>query len=196
MWPAWLSDELEEAVNQQPDDLTVRRVEVLTLIQPSARRRAYRLQRADQTIGGLEFPSGRRSLALAEGRGTGALALTASAGGVEVRGGPDAAATIATVERAPASAAAIRTVQGPTLWWRRAGRWHQWAIQDGEQTMLRFVAAHGLLRSSVRITAHQDLPEPTAVLLCLVGGFLALQSLQTEIDEAAAVGGIVAAGAG
>jgi hypothetical protein len=90
----------------------------------------------------------------------------------------------------------IRTVPGPMLWWRRAGRWHQWAIQDGDETLLRFVAAQGWLRSSVRITAHQDTPEPTAVLLCLIGGFLTLQSLQTETDGAAAVGGIVAAGAG
>jgi len=39
-------------------------------------------------------------------------------------------------------------------------------------------------------------PEPTAVLLCLVGGFLSLSSLQADIDGAAAVGGIVATGAG
>jgi hypothetical protein len=115
---------------------------------------------------------------------------------VEVRGGPDTADTIGTVERAPAGSTVIRTVQGPMLRWRRAGRWHQWAIQDGDEALLRFVAAHGLLRSSVRITAQQDLPEPTAVLLCLIGGFLMLRSLQTETNGAAAVGGIVAAGAG
>lgn len=183
-------------MNQQPEDLTVRRGEVFTLTRPSARRRAYRLQRGDQTVGLLTFPLGRRSVALAEGEGTGSLALTASLGRVAIRGGPDAAVTIATVERAPAGAAVIRTVQGPTLWWRRAGRWHRWAIEDGDQALLRFVAAHGLLRSSVRITAHQDLPEPTAVLLCLIGGFLTLRSLQTEVDGGAGVGGIVAAGAG
>jgi hypothetical protein len=191
-----LSDELEEAVNQQPGDFSVRRGEVFTLTQPSARHRAYRLQRGDQTIGLLTFPRGRRSVALAEGEGTGSLALTASLGRVEIRGGPEAAATIATVERAPGRAAVIRTVQGPPLWWRRAGRWHRWAIKDGDQAVLRFVAGHGWLRSSVRITAHQDLPEPTAVLLSLIGGFLTLRSLQTEVDGGAAVGGIVAAGAG
>jgi hypothetical protein len=135
-------------------------------------------------------------VALAEGEGTGSLALIASLGRVELRSGPKAAATIATVERAPAGGAVIRTVHGPALRWRRAGRWHQWAIQDGDQALLRFVAAHGWLRSSVRITAHQDLPEPTAVLLCLIGGFLTLRSLQTEVDGGAGVGGIVAAGAG
>ena len=57
-------------------------------------------------------------------------------------------------------------------------------------------ATHGLLRSSVRITLHRELPEPIAVLLCLVGGFLSLSSLQADIDGGAAIGGIVAAGAG
>jgi hypothetical protein len=164
--------------------------------QPSLRRRAYRLQRGDQTIGWLKFPPGRRSLALAEDEGTGSLVLAASAGRVEVRGGPDAATTIATVEHALAGVAVIRTVQGPMLRWRRVGRWHRWAMEDGEVALLRFVAAHGLLRSSVRITAQRDIPEPTAVLLCLIGGFLALRALHTEIDGGAAVGGIVAAGAG
>ena len=138
---------------------------------------------------------GRRSPALAEDEGTGSLVLTASAGRVEVGGGPDAAAT-ATVEHALAGVAVIRTVQGPMLRWRRVGRWHRWAMEDGEVALLRFVAAHGLLRSSVRITAQRDFPEPTAVLLCLIGGFLALRALQSEIDGGTAVGGIVAAGAG
>ena len=38
-------------------------------------------------------------------------------------------------------------------------------MKHGEVALLRFVAAHGLLRSSVRITAQRDIPEPTAVLL-------------------------------
>lgn len=183
-------------MNEQPDDNTVRRGEVLTLTQQSARRRTYSLRRGDQVIGWLRFPPGRRSVALAEGDGTGSLALTASSGRVEVRGGPDAAATIATVEREPRGAAVICAVQGPALRWRRTGRWHRWAIEDGDAALLRFAAAQGLLRSSVRITAQREIPEPTAVLLCLIGGFLALRNLQTEIDGGAAVGGIVAAGAG
>jgi hypothetical protein len=115
-------DEQEEAVDEQPDDSTVRRGAVLTLTQQSARRRAYELRRGDQVVGWLQFPPGRRSVALAEGDGTGPVTLTASSRRVEVRGGPDAAATIATVERAPMGAAVIRTVQGLALEWRRSGR--------------------------------------------------------------------------
>jgi hypothetical protein len=189
-------DEQEEAVDEQPDDNTIRPGEVLTLAQQSARRRAYRLQRGDQVIGWLQFPPGRRSVALADGGGIGSLVLTASSGRVDVRGGQDAAATIATVERAPRGAAVIRTVQGPALGWRRTGQRRGWAIDDGEATLLRVAAVQGLLRSSVRITAQQKIPEQTAVLLCLIGAFLALRSLQTETDAGAAVGGIVAAGAG
>jgi hypothetical protein len=189
-------DGQEEAVDEQPDDSTVRRGAVLTVTQQSARRRAYELRRGDQVIGWLQFPPGRRSVALAEGDVIGSLVLTTSSGRVEVRGGPDASATIATLEPAPGGAAVIRTVQGPALGWRRSGRWHRWAIKDGEAALLRFAAVQGLLRSSVRITAQQEIPEPMAVLLCLIGGFLALRSLQTELDGSAAVGGIVAAGAG
>jgi hypothetical protein len=188
--------EQEEAVDEQPDDSTIRQGEALTLTQQSARRRAYELRRGDRAVGWLLFPPGRRSVALAEGGQTGSLVLTASSGRVEVRGGPDAAATIATVEPAPGGAAVIRTVQGPALEWRRSGRWHRWAINDGEAALLRFAAEQGLLRSSVRITVQQEIPEPAAVLLCLIGGFLALRSLKTELDGSAAVGGIVAAGAG
>lgn len=188
--------EQEEAVDEQPDDSTIRRGEALTLTQQSARRRAYELRRGDRVVGWLQFPPGRRSVALADGGGIGSVALTASSGRVDVRGGPDAAATIATVEREPGGAAVIRTVQGPALGWRRTGRWHRWAIDDGEAILLRFAAEQGLLRSSVRITVQQEIPEQTAVLLCLIGGFLALRGLQTELDGSAAVGGIVAAGAG
>jgi hypothetical protein len=183
-------------VDEQPDDSTVRRGEALTLTQPSARRRAYELRRGDQVVGWLQFPPGRRSVALAEGDGIGLVALTASSGRVDVRGGPDAAATIATVERERMGAAVIRTVQGPALEWRRSGRWHRWAIEDGEAALLRFAAVQGLLRSSVRIMVQHEIPERTAVLLCLIGGFLALRKRQTELDGGAAVGGIVAAGAG
>jgi hypothetical protein len=189
-------DEQEEAMDGQPDDNTIRPGEVLTLTQRSARRRAYELRRGDQVVGWLQFPPGRRSVALGEGDGIGSLVLIASSGRVEVRGGPDAVATIATVEHAPRGAAVIRTAQGPALGWRRTGRWHRWAIDDGEATLLRVGAVQGLLRSSVRITAQQKILEQTTVLLCLIGAFLALRSVQTETDAGAAVGGIVAAGAG
>ena len=51
-------------------------------------------------------------------------------------------------------------------------------------------------QTPVQITVEQDLPEQTAVLLSVIGGFLALRELQAEIDASAAVGGIVAASAG
>jgi hypothetical protein len=66
---------------------------------------------------------------------------------------------------------------------------------DGD-TLLRFTATQGLLRASVRITAQRAMPERSVELLCLLGGFLALGELQAEVDASAAVGGIVATGAG
>ena len=50
--------------------------------------------------------------------------------------------------------------------------------------LLRFAAVQGLLRSSVRITAQQEMPERTAVLLCLIGGFLALNDGTNVISTA------------
>ena len=79
--------------------------------------------------------------------------------------------------------------------WRRAG-WHRWVIGAGEADLLSLTAVEGLVRSSVRITAQQDVPEPTGTLLCLIGGFLALRELQAEIDGSAGVGGVVATAAG
>jgi hypothetical protein len=74
------------------------------------------------------------------------------------------------------------------------GRWHRWAIEGGDGVLLDFTAHQGLIRSSVRITARQELPEPDGLLLCVIGGFLALRNLQAEADGSAAAGGIVAAG--
>jgi hypothetical protein len=142
------------------------------------------------------LPARQTSTALAEGIETGSITLTARSGRVVVAGGPDAAALIATVERERGGAAVIRSVQGPALRWQRAGRRHRWAIDDGDAILLRFSAAHGLLKLSVRITVQQEIPAPTVVLLCLVGGFLALRELQAEADGSAAVAGIVATGAG
>jgi hypothetical protein len=69
-------------------------------------------------------------------------------------------------------------------------------IGSGETNLLSLTAVQGLMKSSVRITAQQDIPEPAGMLLCLIGGFLALQELQAEIDGSASVGGVVATGAG
>jgi hypothetical protein len=80
---------------------------------------------------------------------------------------------------------------------QRSARRRDHELRRGDQArgQLRFTAAQGFLRSSVRITAQEDLPGQAAVLLCLIGGFLALRELQAEVDASAAVGGIVA-GAG
>ena len=66
----------------EPMEGTVRRGEVLTLVQRSARRRHYGLRRGDQDLGRLRFAPGRRSVAEAETEQTGALVLTAGLGGI------------------------------------------------------------------------------------------------------------------
>jgi hypothetical protein len=179
----------------EPMDGAVRRGEVLTLVQRSVRRREYRLRRGDRDLGRLRFAPGRRSLAEAETVHTGALVLTPGRGGLEVRR-RDGGATVATVEGGRRGVMVIRTAQEPPYGWRRSGRWHRWTIGVGEADLLRFTAAQGFLRSGVQITVQQDLPEPAALLLSVLGGFLALRELQAEVDAGAAVGGIVAAGAG
>jgi hypothetical protein len=173
---------------------TFRAGETLELVQPSARRREYELRRAGRAVGWLRFPPGRRSVALAEGAGTGAFVLTARPGRVEVRRGPDAA-VIATVELARGGSAVIRMLDAPELGWQRSG-WRHWAVADANATLLRFTTAHGVVRASARIAVQRELPEPAGVVLGLLGGFLALRKLQAEVDGAAAIGGIVAAGAG
>lgn len=167
--------------------------ETLELVQPSARRREYELRRGGQVIGWLRFPPGRRSVALAEGAGIGAFVLTARPGRVELRRGPDAA-VMATVELARGGSALIRMVDAPQLRWHRLG-WRHWAIADANATLLGFTTAHGVVRASARIAVQRELPEQAGVVLGLLGGFLAFRKLQAEVDGAAAIGGIVAAGA-
>jgi hypothetical protein len=183
-------------VDQDMETRAVGRGEVLVLIQRSVRRREYELRRGDEVVGWLRFPPGRRSVATAGAGATGSLTLTAARGGVEVRGGPDAAALLATVEQGTGRAAVIRLAGGPGLGWRRTGRWHRWVVDDHGAALLGVTAAHRLLRSSVLLTAQATIPEPAAVLLSLVAGFLVLRSLQDEVDASAAIGGIVASGAG
>jgi hypothetical protein len=182
-------------VNDDLEARAVRRGEVLVLAQRSVRRRGHELRRGDEIAGWLRFPPGRRSVATAWAEATGPLTLTAGPGGVEVRGGPHAV-LLATVERGPGRAALIRLAGGPGLGWRRTGRWHRWVVDDHGAALLGVTASHRLLKSSVLVTAQRAIPEPTAVLLGLVAGFLALRSLQEEVDASAAVGGAVASGAG
>ena len=174
---------------------TVRRGEVLTLMQRSVRRRHYGLRRGDQALGRLQFAPGRRSVAEAETDQTGALVLTAARDRVEVRH-RDGGTTVATVEGGRRGAMAIRIPQGPAYGWRRSGRWQRWTIGVGQADLLGVTAAQGFLKSWVQITVQQDLPAQAAALLSMIGGFLALRELQAEVDASAAVGGIVAAGAG
>ena len=176
----------------EPTQGAVRRGEVLTLVQRSLRRRDYGLRRGEEDLGRLRFAPGRRSVAQAETGQTGALVLTAGLAVVEVRR-RDGGATVATVERGRRGTMVIRTAQGPPSGWRRSGRWHRWTIGVGEVDLLRLTAAQGLLKSWVQITVQQDLPEPAAVLLGVISGFLALRELQAEVDGSAAVGGTVAA---
>ena len=69
-------------------------------------------------------------------------------------------------------------------------------IDDHGAALLGVTAAYRLLEASVLVTAQRSVPEPTGVLLCLLGGFLALRSYQEEVDASGAIGGIVASGAG
>jgi hypothetical protein len=172
------------------------RGEVLPLIQRSARRREFELRRDGALVGWLRFPRGRRSVAEAWAGAVGSLALTAGSGRVEVRGDGDGGAIVATVERARRGAWVVRVAGAPALGWRRSGPGHRWAVDGDGGTLLRLAATQGLLRASVRVTVQQAMPERSAELLCLLGGFLALRELQAEVDAGAAVGGIVAAGAG
>jgi hypothetical protein len=181
-------------VDEQMNSGSFRAGETLELAQPSARRRSYELRRGDQVIGWLGFPPGRRSVALAEGTWTGSLALTARSGRVEVHSRPDGT-MLATVEGARGGGAVLRIVDAPPLRWHRTGR-RRWAVDDGALALLQVTTAHGPLRASARITVEQELPGYLGVALALIIGFLAFRKLQAEIDAGAAVGGIVATGAG
>jgi hypothetical protein len=185
----------KEDTVDEPMQGAVRRGEVLALVQRSVRRRDYGLWLGDRDLGRLRFAPGRRSLAQADADQTGPLVLRAGRGGVEVRR-RDGGTTVATVEGGRRGAMVIRIPRGPAYGWRRSGRWQRWAIGAGEADLLHLVAGQGFLRSWVEITVQQDLPEQAAVLLSVIGGFLALRELQSEVDASVAVGGVVAAGAG
>jgi hypothetical protein len=171
------------------------RGEVLALIQRSARRREFELRRGGARIGWLRFPPGRRSVAEASAGAVGPLALTAGSGRVEARGGRRRRHR--RHRRAWASGRRGGPRGGaPALGWRRGGPGHRWVVDGDGGDLLRVAATQGLLRASVRVTVQRAMPERSLELLCLLGGFLALRELQAEVDASAAVGGIVATGAG
>jgi len=68
-------------------------------------------------------------------------------------------------------------------------------MRDPDGTVLAVAAFQGLLRSSAQISVERAMPEHTAVLLCLIGGYLALSELQYKTDLAAATAA-AAAGSG
>ena len=108
--------------------------------------------------------------------------------------GGTAAEPLATVERGRGGPV-IHAAEGHALRWEKTARRNHWAIRDQDGTMLVIAAFQGLLRSSVHISVQRTMPEQTAVLLCLIGGYLALSELQYKADLAAATAA-AAAGSG
>jgi hypothetical protein len=123
------------------------------------------------------------------------MELTTRRRRVVVVGGDDGAVTLATVDLQPAGSV-IHAVEGHPLRWERTGTRSRWAILGQGEALFSVSASQGLLRSSVRISVERTMPEETAVLLCLIAGYLALGELQSVVDGGAAVGGIAATGAG
>ena len=98
------------------------------------------------------------------------------AGGAEV---------LATADR-ERSGSVIHTVEGHVVRLEKTARWNHWAMRDQDGTLLVIAAFQGLLRSSVHIRAERTMPEQTAALFCLIGGYLALSELQYKADLAGA----------
>src|SRR4029450_3252837 len=82
--PAGIEERRRMGVDE-PRDGTVRRGEVLTLVQRALGGRGYQLRRGDQDLGRLRFAPGRRSVAQAATGQTGPLVLTPGPGGGEGR---------------------------------------------------------------------------------------------------------------
>jgi hypothetical protein len=173
---------------------TVEPGQVISLTRRSAWRREYELRSGEDALGWLRWRPGRRSFAQAEGRGIGLIDLaTRRRQVVAARAG--AAEPLATADR-ERGGLVIHTVEGHALRWEKAARANQWAMRDQDGTLLVIVAFQGLLRSSTQISAERTMPERTAVLLCLIGGYLALSELQNKADLAAATVAAAAAASG
>ena len=163
---------------------TVERGQVISLTQRSARRREYEMRTGDRALGWLRWRPGRRSFAQAEGRGIGPMELATRRGRVAVAS-VGSAEPLATVD-SEGGGSVIHVIEGHALRWEKAARGNHWAMRDQDGTLLVIAAFHGLLRSSVHITVARTMPEETVVLLCLIGGYLALSELQHKADLAAA----------
>lgn len=172
---------------------TVRPGQVISLTRRSAWRRDYEMRAGERALGWLRWQPGRRSFAQAEGRGIGLIDVATRRRGV-VAAAAGSAATLATVDRGRGGSV-IHTIEGHALRWEKTARRNHWAIREQDRTMLVIAASQGLRRSCVHISVEQTMPEQTAVLLCLIGGYLALSELQHKADLAAATAA-AAAGSG
>ena len=159
--------------------------QVISLTQRSARRREYEMRAGDCALGWLGWRPGRRSYARAEGREIGPIEL-ASKGRRVVVARVASAETLATVDR-ERGGSVIHAIEGHTLRWERTALRNHWAMREQAGTVLSIAASQGLLRSSVQISIERTMAEQTAVLLCLIGGYLALSELRYKADLAAAV---------
>ena len=166
--------------------------QVISLTRRSAWRREYEMRAGERVLGWLRWPPGRRSAAQAEGQGIGLMQLAARRRRVVVTGA-GGAATLATVDR-ERGGSVIHTTGGHAFRWERTARRNHWAIREHGQTLLAVAASQGLLRSSAQISVEQTMPEHTAVLLSLIGGYLALSELQYQADLAAATSAVAASG--
>ena len=158
--------------------------QVVSLARRSAWRREYDMRAGERALGWLRWQPGRRSFAQAEGRGIGLIELATRRRRV-VAGRAGAAEPLATVERGRGGSV-IHTGEGHALRWEKTAHRNHWAMRDQDRTVLVIAASRGLLRSSAQISVERATPEHTAVLLCLIGGYLALRELQYKADLAAA----------
>ena len=167
-----------------PAGRTVGPGQVIRLARRSAWRRDYDMRSGERALGWLRWQPGRRTFAQADGRGIGLIDLATKRRRVVVaRAG--AAEPLATVDRGRGGSV-IHTAGGRALRWEKTARGNHWAMRDQDGTLLVIAAFHGLLRSSVHIRVERTLPEQTAVLLCLIGGYLVLSDLHYKADLAAA----------
>ena len=158
--------------------------QVISLTRRSAWRREYEMRTGERALGWLRWRPGRRSAAQAEGLGIGLIGLAtrrrrvavARAGGAQI---------LATADR-ERGGLIIHIIEGHVVRWEKTARGNNWAMRDQEGTLLVIAAVQGLLRSSVLISAERTIPEQTAALMCLIGGYLALSELQYKADLAAA----------
>jgi hypothetical protein len=181
-------------MNNGTGSATVERGEVISLMQRSSRRRDYEMRAREHVLGRLRWKRGRRSVAEAEGRGIDAMQLVTRRRQVVAVIGEHGGETLV-IDRHRRGGTVIHAVEGHPLSWERTAGRRRWAIREQGETVLSVAASQGLLRSSVRIDVERMMPEETAVLLCLIAGYLALSHLQSAV-ESAAVAAIVAGSAG